>query len=140
VRECVRGLRPRLRFVLAAAAFALALGGCEGPCGEEVVQHEPSPYGTGTAIVFVRDCGATTGFATQVSLVGDGDAGRGGRNVVFVADDDHGAAPSWPGGGTRVRVRWVNANHLEVAHHPRARTFRREESHGAVRITYAALP
>jgi hypothetical protein len=126
--------------VLAAAASALALGGCGGLCGEEVVQHEPSPYGWGTAIVFVRDCGATTGFATQVALVGNVDAGQRERNVVFVADDDHGAAPSWPGGGTRVRVRWVDASHLEVAHHPRARTFQREESHGGIRITYAALP
>lgn len=140
VRECGRGFRPRLRLVLAAALFPLLPGGCAAGCGDEVVQHEPSPYGWGTAIVFVRDCGATTGFATQVALVGNVDAGRRERNVVFVADDDHGATPSWPGGGTRVRVRWVAANHLEVAHHPRARTSQREESHGGIRITYAPLP
>ena len=139
VRECGSGIGARLRLVLAAVLGPLLLGGCD-PCGDEVVQHEPSPYGRGTAVVFVRDCGATTAYATQVAVIGRTVATTRDRNVVFVADHDHGAAPSGPAGGPEVRVRWIDAGHLEVAHHPRARTFRKETEHGGIRLTYVALP
>jgi hypothetical protein len=125
--------------LVTAMLAPLLLGGCD-PCGDEVVQHEPSPYGRGTAIVYVRNCGATTDYATHVALVGHVDAGPRDRNVFFVADTNDGAAPEGPGGGPRVRVRWIDGNHLEVGYHPRARTFRKESKHGRVRITYVALP
>jgi hypothetical protein len=103
-----------------------------------VVQHEPSPYGRGTAIVFVSDCGATTGFNTQVAIVGQGDTAPREKSVVFVAE--HGAAePSGPGGGPAVRVRWIDGSHVEIAHHPGARTSRKATEHGPVRITYVPL-
>lgn len=127
--------------MLAAALLPLLFGGCGSMgCGDEVVQHEPSPFGEGVAVVFVRNCGATAGFVTQVALIGQADAGSRDRNVVFVADGDHGAAPSGPGGGPRVRARWIDARHVELAHHPRARTFRQETEHAGVRITYVPLP
>jgi hypothetical protein len=125
--------------VLAAALGPLLLGGCN-LCGDEVVQHEPSPYGRGAAVVFVRNCGATTDYNTQIALIGHVDGEPRDRNVFFVADDDDGAAPEGPGGGPRVRVRWIDGNHLEVAHHPRARAIQRADSHGGIRITYVALP
>ncbi len=125
----------------ACAVLVLALGGCGAGCADEVVQHEPSPYGEGTAIVFVRDCGgAATAPTAQVAIVGHVDAGTRDRTVVFVADDGPGAGSSGPGEGPRVRVRWIGANRLEIAHPPGARTSRREMEHGDVRITYAALP
>ena len=126
--------------MLAVPAVALGLGGCgSARCADEVVQHEPSPWGPRTAIVFVRSCGETGGGTTQVALIGGADAGTRGHSVVFVADDDHGAAPPGRGGGPPVRVRWIDAGHLEVAHHPRARVVRNAAAHGDVRITYVPL-
>jgi hypothetical protein len=126
----------------AAAAFAVLLGGCGSGCADEVVQHEPSPYGRGAAMVFVRECGGATGTGTvtQVALIGHVDAEPRERNVFFAADTNDGAAPSAPGGGPRVRVRWIDGNHLEVAHHPRVRAIQRAQSHGGIRITYVPLP
>jgi hypothetical protein len=118
------------------------LGGCglAPECGDTVVEHVSSPYGRGAAIVFDRNCGATTAFTTHVAIVDHVDAQPRREDLVFVADADHGAAPSRPGGGPEVRVRWIDGVHLRVAHHPRARAFRREEAHGRVRITYTTLP
>ena len=127
--------------IVRLAALAL-LGGCglALDCGDTVVQHASSPYGRAAAVVFTRDCGATTGFSTQVAIVGHVDARPRDQDVVFVADDDHGAAPAPPGRGPEVRVRWTAANKLEVAYDPRARTFRQASVHGHVRIAYTGLP
>jgi hypothetical protein len=125
--------------MMVAALVPLLLGACGAGCEEEVVQHEPSPYGRGAAVVFVRAC-AEADVVTQVALIGHVDAAPGPRNVFFAADDNGGAAPAGPAGGPRVRVRWIDGNHLEVAHHPRVRTTRAETAHGPVRITYTALP
>ncbi len=38
-------------------------------CGNEVKQTVASPSGKLAAVVFSRDCGATTGFSTQVSII-----------------------------------------------------------------------
>lgn len=100
----------------------------------------PQLYGRGAAVVFVRNCGATTAYATHVGLVGHVDAMPRKGDVVVVLDANHGAAPAGRGGGPEVRVRWIDANHLEVAHHPRARTFGAKLEHGRVRITYVPLP
>lgn len=140
VRACGSGSGARVRLLLSALLIPLLLDGCGAGCADEVVQHEPSPYGRGAAMVFVRSCGATTGYSTQVALIGHVDAEPRKRNVFFVADTNNGDAPSGPAGGPHVRVRWIDGTHLEVAHHPRVRTHQREVAHGPVRITYVALP
>ena len=38
-------------------------------CGNDISQTVPSPAGGLKAVVFDRDCGATTGFSTQVSIL-----------------------------------------------------------------------
>lgn len=116
----------------------LLLAGCA--CDDKVVQRVPQLYGRGAAVVFVRNCGATTAYATHVGIVRHVDAMPRKQEVVVVLDANHGAAPAGQGGGPEVRVRWLAANHLEVAHHPRARTFREKTQHGPVRISYVPLP
>ena len=91
------------------------------------------------AVIFQRDCGATTGFSTQISILpAQAQLGGDGGNV-FVADTDHGAAPSDGVGGPEVHVRWLADDHLEVLHHVQARVFRSEARVGQVRITYTPL-
>src|SRR5688572_11020252 len=75
-----------------------------GMCRNEVLAELPAPDNRNRAVVFQRDCGATTGFSTQVSVL------RGSRRLpneggnVFVADSDHGQAPAGPGSGPAVEV------------------------------------
>jgi hypothetical protein len=44
----------------------------DGLCGNEVFHETISPNQERRAIIFQRDCGATTGFSTQVSIVDSG--------------------------------------------------------------------
>ena len=52
----------------ALLALALVLSGCD-LCGNEVARTVLSPSGKMKAVVFNRNCGATTGFNTQVSIL-----------------------------------------------------------------------
>ena len=55
-------------------------------CGNEVIQEAVSPDGTRRAVLFQRDCGATTGFTTQISIIeSSGELPNEGGNV-FVTD------------------------------------------------------
>lgn len=38
-------------------------------CGNKIIQEIPSPNRKLKAVIFTRDCGATTGFSTQISLL-----------------------------------------------------------------------
>jgi hypothetical protein len=85
-----------LRFGLFMVTVCCA--GCVDPCGNAVLSEEYSPNREFRAVVFERDCGATTGFSTQVSvLTANGQfltqpswlhSTQPGN--VFVADTDHG--------------------------------------------------
>ena len=112
---------------LAGCALTLCTGtiGCSDMCANEVLADVPSPDGRKHAIVFERDCGATTDFSKQVSILPVGRAVSDNGNV-FVADADHGRAPHGPGGGPRVAVRWLDGRTLEVRHDWRARVFMHE--------------
>jgi len=118
-------------FIVVGASVLLDAG-----CGNDVLAEHASPDGRWKAVVFQRDCGATTDFSTQVSVIR---ASRGIRNSpgnVFVTDTDHGIAPSGPGGGPEVRVRWESPDLLVIAHHEAARVFRSEEAVGSIRVEY----
>jgi hypothetical protein len=55
---------------------------------------------------------------------------------VFVADTNHGAAPSSRGGGPEVAVHWRSDAALQIAHHPNARVFLAEHRIGDVQVDY----
>jgi len=117
----------------------LFVAGCSGTCHNTPHQTLPSPHGRFSAVLFSRDCGATTGFSSQVSVTGIGDTQNGGGNA-FVADDNHGlaAAASW--GGPWTELRWLSAGRLLVRYDARARVFKKEERVSGVSISYEQVP
>ncbi|HTQ03843.1 MAG TPA: hypothetical protein VMI54_08290 [Polyangiaceae bacterium] len=75
-------------------------------CANQLIQEYPSPDRPFKIVVFERDCGATTPFATQASIVPlDAPTPDGPGNLCSV-DDDHGRAPPGPGGDPVLEVRW----------------------------------
>lgn len=56
---------------------------------------------------------------------------------VFTADTNHGKAPSGPGGGPVVTVRWIDRRTLEIAYDSAARVFGHETRHDDTDILYA---
>jgi hypothetical protein len=108
-----------------------------GDCTNKILQDLPSPDGRRHAVIFDRECGATTGFSTQVSVLTTGRTVEDGGNV-FVADSDHGKAPTGASGGPIVTVHWLDKRTLEVRYDSRARIFAQEIRHDDTNIRYVA--
>ena len=124
--------------VLAIGTVAyLGLNGFErSMCGVSVVRRVGSPDGRLEAVIFERDCGATTDFGTGLSVV------RVGRQVgnhvgnVLVADSDHGRAPLDSGNVIRLSVQWIGSDSLIVRYDRRARVFQQHASAEGVSVRY----
>jgi hypothetical protein len=97
-------------------------GGWSNMCGNYIYQEIPSPDGQYKVIVFQRDCGATTGFSTQVSILGAAQELSNVSGNIFIIDGH----PDY----TNVQVKWEGdqavtityANGYEVDY--RRRTFK----------------
>jgi len=86
-------------------------------CGNEIVSRIASPSGSHEAVVFERDCGATTTWTAQVAVIRGGAtflerptvlrSTEGGNALVIL---DRVTRPGiW---GTTVSPRWVDDGHL----------------------------
>jgi hypothetical protein len=109
------------RLAPSVAMFALLQVSCGlmDPCGNEIVARTSSPGGAHEAIVFERDCGATTRWSTQVAIIRGGAVFRerptwwaetqaGGALVI----DDRTARPGIA--GTSVAAKWSDDTHLTI--------------------------
>jgi hypothetical protein len=123
--------------IVAAWAFLSAMG--DDMCANELIASVHSPDGTLTAVVFQRDCGATTGFSTQVSILSAAESLPNRAGNLFVADSDHGKAPSGLGGGPEVRVTWSGARSVRLTHHRNARVFVAKPAISGVSAEYVAF-
>ncbi len=56
-----------------------------GQCANTIFETSSSPGGTHQVVVFQRDCGATTGFSTQVSILDAGISLPDGVGNVYIA-------------------------------------------------------
>ena len=113
----------------------IALNGCSDGCINSTISRADAPDGLQSAVMFERDCGATTGFSTQASIVKQGGEPSGGGNI-FRADDDHGAAVAGDWGGPWAEMRWLARDHLLIRYAAKSRLFRQGEKVSGVRISY----
>jgi len=95
-----------------------------------------SPGAELKAVIFTRNCGATTAFSTHVSVLPAGSRLPHGGGNLFIADTDHGAASAEAARGPEVRVDWVGRNRLRIYRDPRARVFKAAPEIAAVRVEY----
>jgi len=109
-------------------------------CGNEQLLELPSSDGELKVVVFQRDCGATTGFSTQVSIVSAAESLPNRSGNLFVADTDHGRVPAGVGGGPEVRVAWVGARSLRIAHYREARVFLANAAMAGISAEYVTFP
>lgn len=116
--------------------FAFLLSGANQLCANSPILEVPSPNGKLKAVVFERDCGATTAFATHVSVIEAASSLPNEGGNLFVADTNHNAAPSGAGGGPSVQVAWFGPSALRIEHHPLARIVRAEPSAFGVKVRY----
>ncbi|WP_077145017.1 hypothetical protein [Sphingopyxis sp. KK2] len=117
------------------ALLATLVGGCDDGCGNEIITRSDATGGAHSAVMFNRNCGATTGFTTQISIVPSGEQPSGAGNA-FVADDDHGAATTGDWGGPWAEMTWLAPDHLRIRYVPKSRLFKQEENVSDVKISY----
>ncbi len=125
-------------FVVIVILISLALfwWSTESMCSNTEISSTPIPGANYKVVVFERDCGATSDFSTQASIIKvTAKLGNESGNI-FAADCDHGAAPAGPGGGPELRVKVVGPNVIELAHHPRIRIFDAQTKYKDFNIKY----
>lgn len=92
-------------------------------CANDIVAEVPSPSTVRVALVFRRNCGVTTSYGTDVSLLEAGRRPPGSEeagNIVRVRPPAQDDFPRAQHGGPDVQVAWRSDSVLLVRHHPAA--------------------
>jgi len=97
-------------------------------CDTEVAKEIPSPDGAFVAVVYRRDCGATTGFNTQVGL----------RRSRTEFDHDLGQVAAI-GGQHDLKPLWTSTRHLTIPM-PAGKVYRQLSKWKEVQIGYGTGP
>jgi hypothetical protein len=130
-----------------ALLAALAIGGfwlflthtAEQMCGNHTLSRYEMVNRQRDIVVFQRDCGATTGFSTQVSIIERDETLPNESGNTFIADTNHGKAPRGRGGGPEVRVELLSHDAITIRHPFSARVFKKESRVHGITISYGEL-
>jgi hypothetical protein len=114
---------PLLTILVALSACDLSATG--DPCGNEVSQTVISPSGKLKAVVFNRNCGATTGDNTQVSIIPAAEALPGGAGHTLILD-----------GTVPLKIEWRSNSELHLGSVGAAKPFLQSASAAGVSIRY----
>ncbi|MDR7270316.1 hypothetical protein J2X20_002974 [Pelomonas saccharophila] len=106
-------------------AISMAVVGCSDPCENNTVAKVASPSGRFSAVVFSRNCGATTGFNTQLSIVPADDAPGEETGSAFIAD-----------GTVPLKLEWISDTELAVSGTQGSKNFKQERHVRGVLISY----
>ncbi|WP_041448035.1 hypothetical protein [Anaeromyxobacter sp. Fw109-5] len=127
--DLIVGLFTALLFLI-----ALALGpgvGCD-PCVNSVMSEASSPSGDHRAVVFLRNCGATTSYSVELSILRGDERLPTWKGNAFSADAGYSDAP------LKLEVHWDSDQALTVRHDPRLRLFQNEAKVGPIGLRYVA--
>jgi hypothetical protein len=108
-------------------------------CGDRELNRQPSPDAQHVVIVFERDCGATTDFSTQVSVLPVGTQLSNKAGNVLMIDRNGEAAPRGPGGGPEVQFKWLGSDSLVVSYDRHARVFYQSRAVGNIVVLFSLL-
>ena len=93
-----------------------------GMCRNEIYKEYLSPNGSLKAVVFQRDCGATTGFSTQISILKSNAALSNKAGNVFISDGH----PR----DTSPIVTWLSDSELEISRNGSATVYKSKKAWG----------
>lgn len=114
----------------------LLLAACDPGCGNTILQDIPSPDGLQHAVIFSRDCGATTDFSTQVSILGRTQPVSGAGNV-FIIVDGQAVAPRDSAATSDIVATWIDSRTLEIQYDSRGQIFQQRGRHNDTVVRYA---
>jgi hypothetical protein len=98
-----------------------------GACKTVVRNSMPSPDGTKSIVIFGKECGATVGFNTQVSIAPSGGSFSQEKSPAFFAIS----------GEHSIMAKWLGDSTVEISSVPEGeRVLKSEQRVGEIRITY----
>jgi hypothetical protein len=118
----LKSMSPKTIFPIAVLFFLNACVSFD-PCGNSILNSIPSPSGKFNAVLFKRDCGATTGFSTHLSILQASEALDNQAGKIAVFDE----LPS-------IDIKWRDERHLVVRHPATASVFLFEKKFGDIQI------
>lgn len=112
-------------FVICGGMFWLFMFPFLDPCANDNLHEVVSPNGALKAVRFRRDCGATTGYSTHISILPSTQRlpNKGGN--VFVVGEE-----------PMVVVRWIDDRHLSISGGGASASFLHLTDFRGIRITY----
>jgi hypothetical protein len=124
--------------VLAVLSVAPLFGGhpvLEPDCASTEVSRLASPDQLHDAVLFERHCGATTAFASQVSVLRRGEvlATQGGNALVV---DTGQGGPAGPGRGPTVEMSWAGNDLLTLRYSRNARVISRSTTAEGIAVNH----
>lgn len=111
-----------------------------GLCANKVFKEVFSPNKKIKAVLFSRDCGATTDFSTQISIMHQYESLKNKETGnLFISDSDHGKAPRGITGGSPVKIDWITDDSIHITYHSDARIFKKIMKCKGIKIGYSSL-
>jgi hypothetical protein len=98
-------------------------------CGNTIRYEQKSPGGKLKAVVFERDCGATTGLTTQVSIIAGNVILQNQSGNLFIAKGD-----------LAIRLDWKSDGELVLTYPRRAQPILKRDAENGVAVRYETLP
>lgn len=101
-------------------------------CGNEVYSEVLSPDQEHKAVVFQRDCGATTGFSTQISIIDANDDLRNESGDIYIIDGHPKNAS--------LTLTWLSSSELNIEKDLNGTEYKAESKWGyfkKIKITYS---
>ncbi|MFZ2451756.1 MAG: hypothetical protein WAW36_14665, partial [Methylovulum miyakonense] len=94
----------------------------------KIIQNALSPGNGFKAVLFSRDCGATTNFSTHISLIASDEELPNESGNVFIVDGD----PK----DLNIEINWLTPTDLVVRHAAGLTTHKKENRYRGITISY----
>lgn len=92
-------------------------------CSNKIVQKLPSPNGDKMAYAFTRDCGATTGFSPQLSILDKDDKIQNKTGNTFRSNKDF-------------TIEWLDEKQLVVNYNKSSETYEMDKKVNGIKVVY----
>ncbi len=110
-----------------------------GMCGNTIVETKISPNYSHKIILFERNCGTTTDFSTQISILKNEEDLEDESGNIFSADSDNGKAILTKKGTINIKIEWLSDKKILIEYDKSARVFEIEKSIDGIEIEYKKL-
>jgi len=129
------------QFLLLIVIFlCLTSNGCQSDCTNNTINQFNSPNNRFIAVVFTRNCGSSTDYSTQVSILPFSEKLGDVSGNVFICDSNHKNSKSYNiYGGPEVSVNWLNENQMVIKYSRGSRIFLSNIVHGLITIQYQEI-